>query len=65
MDDDRRGTSTAWIECKWCGWIEKTTPEFHYHPALSEGTRLFVWLPCDKCGQLARLHFQQEPKPAP
>ena len=30
---------------------------------MASDMELFVWLPCEKCGRLARLHLQRELKP--
>jgi len=36
---------------------------FNYPADVASDMQLFVWLPCEKCGRLARLHLQRELKP--
>jgi hypothetical protein len=35
-----------------------------YGADLAEGMELFVRLPCERCGRLAKLHMRREIKPA-
>jgi hypothetical protein len=43
-------------------WLtESMTP--NYPADVASDMQLFVWLPCEKCGRLARLHLQRELKP--
>jgi hypothetical protein len=57
MDDAGRPVVLiAWIECKFCGRIDKAAHDFNYPADMASDMELFVWLPCERCGRLAKLH---------
>jgi hypothetical protein len=64
VDDGRPATLIAWIECGSCGRIDKSAHDFNYPADVAEGMQLFVWLPCERCGQQAKLHLKRQVKPA-
>jgi hypothetical protein len=65
MDDIGRPAGLiAWIECEFCGRIDKAAHDFNYPVDIAEDTQLFVWIPCERCGRQAKLHVQRELKPA-
>lgn len=63
-DADRPAVVIAWVECETCGRIDKAAHEFNYPAELAEEMELCVGLPCEQCGQQAKLHLQREIKRA-
>lgn len=64
MDGGRPVVLTLWIECPVCGRIDKPAHEFSYPEDMAEGMELFVCIPCEQCGRMAKLHLRREVKPA-
>lgn len=62
-DHGRPVVLTAWIECESCGRIERPTHDFNYPADMAEEMELFVRIPCEQCGRLAKLHMRRELKP--
>jgi hypothetical protein len=63
-DADRPAVVIAWIECKFCGRIEKAAQDFNLPDDVATDMELWVWFPCERCGRDAKLHFRRELKPA-
>jgi hypothetical protein len=64
VDEGRPATLSLRIECATCGRIDKLANEFTFPADLADGLQLFVWHPCERCGQPAKLHMKRELKPA-
>jgi hypothetical protein len=64
MDEGRPATLHVWFECATCGRIDKPVHEFTFPADLAEGAQQFVWYPCERCGQRAKLYMRREFKPA-
>jgi hypothetical protein len=65
MDDvDRPAVLIAWIECSACGRIDKAAHDFNYPADMTAEMELFVRMPCEQCGRMAKLHMKRAVKPA-
>jgi hypothetical protein len=59
MEKGRAATLLVWLECATCGRIDKAARGFTYPADLAEDVQLFVWQPCDRCGNMAKLHMKR------
>ena len=64
MDEGRAAVLIARIECSSCGRIDKPGHDFHYPADMASEMEFFVWMPCERCGRMAKLHLRRELKPA-